>query len=71
MTFWFLKFFKKTNAKIWLISALESKKWLNQKDKGTLLYVKSHLFTYGNGQSCESSDRSLLNIQWKCIKHCI
>ena len=30
----------KNNAKIWWISALESKKWLNQKDKGTLSYVK-------------------------------
>ena len=28
---------KKNNAKSWWISALESKKWLNQKDKGTLL----------------------------------
>ena len=26
-----------TNAKIWWISALKSKKWSNQKDKGTLL----------------------------------
>ena len=29
--------FQKTIAKIWWISALESKKWLNQKDKDTLL----------------------------------
>ena len=29
--------FQKTKAKIWWISALESKKWPNQKDKGTLL----------------------------------
>ena len=28
---------QKTNAKIWWISALESKKLLNHKDKGTLL----------------------------------
>ena len=27
---------QKKPAKIWWISALESKKWLNQKDKGTL-----------------------------------
>ena len=32
--------FLKNNEKIWWISALESKKWLNQKDKGTLLYDK-------------------------------
>ena len=30
-----LTFPKKTNAKIWWISALESKMWLNHKDKGT------------------------------------
>ena len=29
--------FPKNNVKIWWISALESKKWLNQKDKGALL----------------------------------
>ena len=34
MTFWFLKFSKKTTQKF-----DESKKWLNQKDEGTLLYV--------------------------------
>ena len=32
--------FPKNQRKIWWISALESKKWLNQKDKFTLLYVK-------------------------------
>ena len=30
--------FPKKQHKIWWISALESKKWLNQKDKGTLLH---------------------------------
>jgi hypothetical protein len=29
--------FPKKQHKIWWISALESKKWSNQKDKGTLL----------------------------------
>ena len=29
--------FPKKHAKIWWISALESKNWSNQKDKGTLL----------------------------------
>ena len=33
-----LNFPKKNNAKIYLIFALESKKSLNQKDKGTLLH---------------------------------
>ena len=37
MTLWCLQFSKKNNAKIWWISALESKKWSNQKDRDTLL----------------------------------
>ena len=36
MTLWCLKFSKKPMKKIWWISALECKKWLNQKDKSTL-----------------------------------
>ena len=34
--------FPKTNAKIWNIYALESKKWLNHKYKGTLLFWRNY-----------------------------
>ena len=37
LTFWCLQFSKK-NAKIWWISALEFKKWLNQTIKGPFSY---------------------------------
>ena len=36
---WCLQFSQKTNENISLISALASKKWLNEKNIDTLLYV--------------------------------
>ena len=40
---WFFDFliFQNTNARIWWISALESKKLLNQKDKGPIHMLDS------------------------------
>ena len=35
--FWCHRLYQNTNEKIWQISALESKKWWNQQDKGTFL----------------------------------
>ena len=39
MIFWYLQFSKKNkNAKIWWISALESRNWLNWKGTGPFIY---------------------------------
>ena len=40
MTFWCLQSSRKTNAKFLWISALESEKWSNQKDKKACYYVE-------------------------------
>ena len=37
MFFWCHRLDQKTNEKIWQNSALESKKWTNQQNKGTIL----------------------------------
>ena len=38
---WLFDEFSKKNVKIWWIAALESKKELNQKDKGTFVMLNS------------------------------